>query len=224
VVFNGADSPVTQTFGLGLFGELTVGILDEIERFFFERGAPVVHEVSPLAGVAALDLLCERGYRPVEISSVMYRPVTAPVTVIRPGIRARVASEEDLANWAGVMSRGWLNEYPEQAEFIRENGAISADWRGNVPFLAELEGQPGAAGALYVHEGVALFGGATTAPEVRRQGLQAALIEARMRYAFDRGCELLMMVAEAGSQSQRNAERNGFRIAYTRVKWRKDKP
>jgi hypothetical protein len=28
-----------------------------------------------------------------------------------------------------------------------------------------------------------------------------------------------MMVAEAGSQSQRNAERTGFRIAYTRIKW-----
>ena len=28
-----------------------------------------------------------------------------------------------------------------------------------------------------------------------------------------------MMVAEVGSQSQRNAERKGFRVAYTRVKW-----
>jgi hypothetical protein len=41
-----------------------------------------------------------------------------------------------------------------------------------------------------------------------------------MRYAFDHGCDLAMMVAEAGSDSQRNAERKGFRIAYTRMKWR----
>ena len=41
-----------------------------------------------------------------------------------------------------------------------------------------------------------------------------------MRYAFDHGCDLAMMVAEAGSNSQRNAERKGFRIAYTRTKWR----
>jgi hypothetical protein len=27
-------------------------------------------------------------------------------------------------------------------------------------------------------------------------------------------------VAEAGSNSQRNAERKGFRVAYTRMKWR----
>jgi hypothetical protein len=41
-----------------------------------------------------------------------------------------------------------------------------------------------------------------------------------MRYAFEHGCDLAMMVAEAGSDSQRNAERQGFRIAYTRMKWR----
>lgn len=34
VVFDGVDSPVTQTFGLGLFEELTPSILDTVERFF----------------------------------------------------------------------------------------------------------------------------------------------------------------------------------------------
>ena len=30
-----------------------------------------------------------------------------------------------------------------------------------------------------------------------------------------------MMVTAVGSQSQRNAERNGFRVAYTRTKWQR---
>src|SRR5580698_9833941 len=55
-VFDGIDSPVTQTFGLGIFEELTTASLDVIERFFLDRGAPVYHEVSPLAGASALDL------------------------------------------------------------------------------------------------------------------------------------------------------------------------
>ena len=33
------------------------------------------HEVSPLAGVASLDLLCAREYRPMEISSVLYQQI-----------------------------------------------------------------------------------------------------------------------------------------------------
>jgi GNAT superfamily N-acetyltransferase len=72
---------------------------------------------------------------------------------------------------------------------------------------------------LSIHEGVALFGGSSTVPELRRRGLQAALLQERMSYAFEQGCDLAMMVAEAGSNSQRNAERKGFRVAYTRVKW-----
>ena len=68
--FNGIDSPVTQSFGLGIFEELTSAALDVIERFFLDRGAPVLHEVSPFAGAAALDLLCSRNYRPIEISNV----------------------------------------------------------------------------------------------------------------------------------------------------------
>ena len=75
--FSGVDSPVTQSFGLGLCEPLSSETLDVMERFFEDHGAPVMHEVCPLAGVAALDLLCARGYRPIEISSVLYRTLEA---------------------------------------------------------------------------------------------------------------------------------------------------
>ena len=41
-----------------------------------------------------------------------------------------------------------------------------------------------------------------------------------MHHAAAHGCDLAMMVAETGSNSQRNAERKGFRVAYTRLKWK----
>src|SRR4051812_48209124 len=49
VLFDGPESPITQTFGLGLFQAPTGGDFAAIEAFFAERGAPVFHEVSPLA-------------------------------------------------------------------------------------------------------------------------------------------------------------------------------
>jgi predicted acetyltransferase len=67
---------------------------------------------------------------------------------------------------------------------------------------------------------VALLAGASTIPESRRQGAQLALLDNRLRYAAEQGCDLAMMCALPGSASQRNAERQGFRIAYTRIKWR----
>jgi hypothetical protein len=212
-VFDGVDSPVTQTFGLGIFEDASADALDAIESFFLDRGAQVDHEVSPLAGVATLSLLCARQYRPIEISSVMYRVVEKPASGGQPHIKVRVTGTEDGKLWADVSARGWGHQ---QVEF----GAICSAREDSPCFLAEIDGEPGAAGALSIHDGVALFAGGATIPEMRRRGLQGALLEERMRYAFDHGCDLAMMVAEAGGESQRNAERKGFRIAYTRTKWR----
>jgi len=201
VVFDGVDAPTTQTFGLGLFEELTPGAMDEIERFFSERGAAVMHEVSPLAGVATFDLLAVRGYRPIEISNVLFRTVENPESTERDDIRVRVIAADEAELWAAVSARGWTHEHPELKEFVEQMGVLMV-------------------GGLSLYEGVALFAGAATVPEMRRRGLQGALLEARMRYALEHGCDLAMMVAEAGSESQRNAERQGFRVAYTRMKWK----
>jgi len=220
VVFNGVDSPVTQTFGLGLFEDLTDAALDTIERFFLDRGAHVDHKVSPLAGVAALRLLCARRYRPIEISSVMVRSVEQPASESPANIKVRAAAAEEAQLWAEISAKGWAHDHPELEAFIKKVAAIAFEREHGPCFLAELDGQTGAAGALWIRDGIALFSGAATVPEMRRRGLQSALLQERMRYAFDRGCDLAMMVAEAGSESQRNAERKGFRVAYTRIKWR----
>jgi GNAT superfamily N-acetyltransferase len=221
VVFDGVDAPTTQTFGLGMFEEVTPAALDEIERFFQVRGAEVMHEVSPFAGVATLDLLCARGYEPFEISSVMYRAVEEPAAASADsGIRVRVIDPVEGQLWNEVSARGWTHEHPELEVFVQQMGAIIVAREQSPCFLAEIDGVAGAAGVLILHKGVALFAGAATVPEMRRRGLQAALLETRMRYAFEHRCDLAMMVTEAGSNSQRNAERKGFRVAYTRMKWR----
>ena len=219
-VFDGVDSPVTQTFGLGVFEEPTLAAMEEMERFFFERGAAVMHEVCPLAGVATVDLLCARGYRPLEISSVLYQPIGPQSARDEGTIRVRAIAPEEAGVWSKINARGWAHDNPEFQGFLEQFGSLIAARGQSVCFLAELDGQPGAAGVLSLHGGVALFGGAATVPEMRRRGLQAALLRARMGYAQEHCCDLAMMVAEAGSQSQRNAERAGFRIAYTRTKWR----
>ena len=218
-VFDGVDSPITQTFGLGIFEELSPDSLDVIERFFLDRGAPVFHEVSPFVGVAALRLLCSRNYQPIEISNVLCRSVERPTSKPSGDIRVRLIAPHEAQLWSETSARGWAHEHPELSGFLLELGAISAARDQSLCFLAEADGKPGAAGVLCIHEGIALFGGAATVPELRRRGLQTALLHERMRYAFDHGCDLAMMAAEVGSNSQRNAERKGFTIAYTRTKW-----
>ncbi len=219
-VFDGIDSPITQTFGVGMCEELTPAVLDAIESFYLERNAPVLHEVSPYAGIGTLTLLCARQYAPVEISNVLYRVVEAPGEADQSQILVRVIRPEEAPLWAEISARAWSEDHPELLGIHRQLSAVSAAREQNLCFLAELDGTPGAAGVLSIHQGVAVFAGSATLPELRRRGLQRALLGERMRYAFRYGCDVAMMVAQAGSDSQRNAERKGFHIAYTRIKWR----
>ena len=88
-------------------------------------------------------------------------------------------------------------------------------------FIVEKGGQAIATGGLVIHDRVALLAGASTIPDARGQGAQRAVLTTRLQFAADAGCDLAMTVAEPGGASQRNAERHGFRIAYTRTKWRR---
>jgi GNAT superfamily N-acetyltransferase len=220
VVFDTVGSPVTQTFGLGLFEPLTPCALDTIERFFLDRGAPVHHEVSPFAGLATHNLLCARNYRLCEIGNVLCRHIERQEAAIPSNIAVRVVTPPESQLWARTNAGGWAQEHPEYQPFFLELGAIICERQESPAFLAEIDGEPAAAGSLSIHEGVALFAGAATLPEFRRRGLQTALLHARLEYAFEHGCDLAMIVAEPGSESQRNAERRGFRVAYTRLKWK----
>jgi GNAT superfamily N-acetyltransferase len=165
-------------------------------------------------------LLAGRGYRPVELTSVLYRPTAEPLNcAINPRINVRRAAPEEHQLWSQIGARGWAAEHPELMDFLLDFGKVIAGKSDSAYFLAELDGSPVAAGALSLGNRVALFAGASTVPEARRNGAQLALLDARLQYAAEQGCDLAMMCAAAGSSSQRNAERHGFRIAYTRVKW-----
>jgi GNAT superfamily N-acetyltransferase len=59
--------------------------------------------------------------------------------------------------------------------------------------------------------------GAGTLADYRGRGLQAALLRARMAAAVEAGCEYAVVVTQGGTTSQRNAERLGFRVAYSKV-------
>jgi hypothetical protein len=219
-MFDGPTSPISQTFGLGMFHPLTAERLDRIETFLKGRGADVFHEVSPLADPTTFALLNERGYRPIEFTSVLFRPINPDVVLSASpnrNVKVRVTSENEKALWSDVAFEGW-SEFTELSDFLRDMGKVHACSR-SPSFLAELDDQPIATGMLTIHEGVALLAGASTIPTARRQGAQLALLEARLRYGAEQGCDIAMMAALPGSASQRNAERHGFRIAYTRIKW-----
>lgn len=220
-MFDGVESPMTQTFGLGLFKDASAEELDAIEAFYRAFGFGTVHEVSPLAGVAAYALLQKRGYVPVELTTVMARSLTEelPAAKTPADLVTREARKDEADAWIRASVEGW-GQSAEEAERVRSIAEVAFVNPRIKSLLVEREGRVIATGALGMHEGVALFGGASTIPGERGRGAQNALLTARLAEAKSHGCDVALMSAEPGSTSQKNAERNGFRVAYTRVKWR----
>ncbi len=222
-MFDGTSSPLTQSFGLGMFGEVTSEDFEKIEAFYSQRMAPAFLEISPLASIALLHQLNDRNYRPIEYTSVLCRRLGPDLALAHRGssaIRVRAIDQAETESWAQCAARGWSDE-PDFFEMILGFGRTMASARGTTAMLAEIDNKAVATGVVFIEEKVALLAGASTIPEARRQGAQAALLESRLKFAQEQGCDLAMMCALPGSPSQRNAQRNGFQIAYTRTKWKR---
>ncbi|TVP47422.1 MAG: GNAT family N-acetyltransferase [Gemmatimonadales bacterium] len=218
-MFDGPDSPLTQTFGLGLSGCVDAAEFEALEGFFLSRSAPVHHEVSPLATPDVLGQLGARGYLPMEVSTVLVRPTSLPVAG-DGSVRVRTIRPEEGPLWSSIAGAGWASEAQGLADFVDALGKVMVRAEGVHCFLAEIEGVPVATGSLCIVGDVALLAGASTIPSARCRGAQRTLLAARLEFAASRGASLAMMVAHPGSGSQRNAERQGFRTVYTRTKWR----
>jgi hypothetical protein len=218
--FDGKTSIQTQSIGLGIFSPVTIDTMLELEAFFEQRASPPQHDVSLLAGVETSALLVERGYRPVEINNVLVQPLHDPAEIAVPGLGVRICGPADSQRWLDTATAGWSDD-PEISPLVRSLGTISLMNPLMTHFIVERDDVPIAAAALAIYDGVALLAGASTIPSGRRSGAQNLVLSARLVEARRRGCDLAMMVAAPGSASQRNAERRGFRVAYSRTKWQR---
>ena len=191
-MFDGVGSPCTQTFRLGMFEPVTDATLDTLETFFASRGSDTFHEVSPLADPSALTLLNARGYRPCELTSVLFQPLPAREVDLASQstiVVGRMApTEQEL--WAETALRGW-GASAEMREFMSSFGLMLAGAEDTYPFLARLDGAPVATGSLVICNDVALLAGASTVPEARGRGAQRALLGARLRFASSMGLSLI---------------------------------
>ncbi|HWN98438.1 MAG TPA: GNAT family N-acetyltransferase [Blastocatellia bacterium] len=225
--FGGVDSPVTQAFGLGLNGPVTEADIAGLEEFYRAHGSPVNIETCPLADPSLLKLMNERGYRPIEYSNVFTRDLTDSDLRAWPDptseVRVRTPAEDEAESYSLVVARSFFETAEITPEFL---GVITNCYyaSGSFFFIAEVDGVPAGGGMMSIHQGVASLGGAGTLREFRNRGIQKALLLARLAVAVENGCDLAMVATLPGSGSQRNVERQGFRVVYTRTKFLKQLP
>ena len=112
-MFDGVGSPLTQTFGVGLFDPFLAGEFEQMEAFFAERGAAINHEICSFADRETLTLLGDRGYSPAEASVVLIRPTSSPGDDAPGAITVRPIGEDEASTWCRLAAAGWSDEAPE---------------------------------------------------------------------------------------------------------------
>ncbi len=214
-VFAGSESPTTEAIAIGLNGPVSPAEIDRLEAFFRSRGARVSIDLSPLADPGLLEQLGSRGYRVAEFNNVVSRRLVG--TEFVPAQHVKRIQPEETELWSHTVGRGFF-EQPELSEQEMDVGRAVCLMPGAHCYLAWAEnGEACAGGAMAVHQRLAILFADSTMVPYRRRGLQRGLIAARLEEAFAQSCDLAAATVAPGSASQRNYERAGFQVAYTKV-------
>jgi GNAT superfamily N-acetyltransferase len=215
-VFVGVGSPLTHAVGIGVSEPVGEADLDRIEEFYRGRGSAVELVLCPLVSGAFLEVLGRRGYRLKEWENVLALPLDgyAPPAIL-PDVTVRPLAKEEGGLWAGMALQGFLEQDEAPPELV-ELFEVAVHIPVMTGFLACVDGDPAGTATVVIRDGVAALFGASTLPGFRNRGVQTALLRARLESAVRAGCDLAMVSARPGTTSQRNAERQGFRVAYTR--------
>ncbi len=222
MIFAGLNSPIGRTVGMGFDGSATAAELDRMEQFYRLHAAPSQIDVCPLTDPSLFEMLKQRGYVMAELNNVLFRRLNtndrteAPETPVGATIRQGHANEADA--FSVIVVRSFFPDGGEPEGFAEMIAPIYQA-EGAVLYVAEVDGATVACGAgLIIPERriLALFG-AGTLPEFRRRGLQTTLLRRRMEVAQKAGCEYAVIITQGGTTSMRNAERLGFRVAYSKA-------
>lgn len=219
MIFAGLGSPIGRATGLGLDREFSGGDLNRVEEFYRLHKAPSQVDLCPLHDATVFEMCKQRGYGIAELNNVLYRRLDPAEQVPDPpsGCAIRRGHQGEAKALGAIVERAF---FPEGApEAFQDLLTPLYQMEGALTFAASVDGRAVACGAGLVIAEHRVFAvcGAGTAAEFRGRGLQTALLHARLKAAVEAGCEYAVVVTQGGSASQRNCERLGFRVAYSKV-------
>jgi len=202
------DDSFNRAFGLRLLPNL----LDRLLVPYRRTGA---------TGWLVADEAPWRGAVPGAASTIYAATAGAVAAPLSEGLVIRQVGAAEAATWADV-----------HATAFEMDDAVAGAWSALAPhlavapgeqlLLAEIDGEPVAAAALYLHRRVGLLAAAGVLPSFRGRAIQPALIADRIRRALGGHATALIATATPGGRSARNLEAAGFERIWDRRLWRFD--
>lgn len=222
-IFAGQDSPVSRAIGLGMSDPVSMADVEQVEEFYRSRRTIVQIDLCPLADESLKTLLNERGYQVGDFNNFWFRLLADYEAMEAPaaGISVKETEPSDADAWIHAVSGGFL-EREDLTEADLEVATIFFHEPQTRCFLSLVDGQSAGGGAMFIHEKIAAFFSGSTLPRARGRGAQTALLHARLRAAREADCDLAVIKTLPGNTSQRNVQRAGFRLAYTKVTMKRD--
>lgn len=215
--------------GLGMSGPVTPDILRDVEALYASADLDVVVDLCPLADATILEILGTEGYKTngfINNDGLDLGGIEIP-TPKNPKVTIREIAADMQGTFVDLSVKGFSTNGRSQflLKTVAETAAMRTDTRLYVAFV---DGQPaGSAGLALIETSMGMVAHLyidSTLPESRGCGIQGSLVEARLVDARASGCKLALLSARPGTASARNAERAGFRLAYTKSTFLKAVP
>jgi GNAT superfamily N-acetyltransferase len=214
----GAGRYVNRAVGLGreMLGPTD---LAAIERFYAGHGLPAAIELSSWAPADTVDALRTAGYTVSWFRAVLVHPLTGdrPSAPSTPRLTVERVTATTASEWRHVLADGNELDDANARATSNEFATAAAAVPGSIELLARLDGEAVGCGSIQLSHGIAWLGGAATVPGGRNQGVQAALLRARLDLALEVGAELAAATAVPSGTSARNLGRAGFTIVQTQA-------
>lgn len=209
----GPGSPLSQILHAGMEGTVEESDFAAVEERFSGRGIATTVSLCPFADPSLIEILGRRGYRISHFEHTLFRSLDP-----QPGqpSHIRLAAQADWPACGEVLAEAFFPEGGAPPA-LRDLFETLFNIEGACAWLAEVNGSVAACGGVTLAGSIAVLAGDGTSPAQRGRGYQGQLIAARCAHALTLGATLAMACTLPGSSSQRNYERQGFRIGYTKA-------
>ena len=211
--------------GAGLDGPVDPHEVERMVTFYEERGIEPRVQVCPFAHESLVRTLADHRFVVRRFQIVMYREVSrgdafAPVHPSPVGLRIEVVAPTD-APAIESFARAWVEGFEVKGddridETMRAARAVIAS-EGSIGVRAMMGDRCVGAGGLEIDGELASLFGVSVAPEMRRKGIQQALVSWRLRRAAELGARIATIESLPGVSTETNAMRMGFGVAYTKA-------